>query len=41
LKIDCDFGPKTNNRLRGVVHTQGAGPVLAAISEKPERVFLL
>ncbi|NQU71546.1 MAG: hypothetical protein HQ514_13415 [Rhodospirillales bacterium] len=41
LKVDGDFGPNTNNRLREVVRTRGAGPVLAAIAESPEREFLL
>lgn len=41
LKIDGDFGPKTNDRLREVVRAQGSGPVLAAISTDPKREFLL
>ena len=41
LKIDGDFGPKTNDRLREVVRTQGSGPVLAALEVDPEREYLL
>lgn len=32
LKIDGDFGPRINDRLREVVRTNGAGPVMAATS---------
>lgn len=41
LKIDGDFGLKTNHRLREVVRTRGTGPALAAVSADPEREYLL
>ena len=41
LKIDRAFGPKTNDRLREVVRTQGSGPVPAAMDQDHEREYLL